>query len=44
MREYASDWQDHLHSALNHSDKIDFVQFVKLSSDKQLTEWLMAME
>jgi hypothetical protein len=44
MREYAADWQDHLHSALNHRDNTDFVQFVELSSDEQLREWLTAAE
>ncbi|WP_153411326.1 prevent-host-death protein [Nocardia macrotermitis] len=44
MREYASDWQDHLHAAINHRDNVDFVQFVELSSDEQLREWLTAAE
>ncbi|MBH0775416.1 prevent-host-death protein [Nocardia bovistercoris] len=44
MREYAADWQDHLHAAVNHRDKVDFVQFVELSTDEQLREWLTAAE
>ncbi|MFF0488076.1 prevent-host-death protein [Nocardia sp. NPDC004068] len=44
MREYAADWQDHLHAALNHRDNVDFVQFVELSTDEQLKEWLTAAE
>ncbi|WP_067884241.1 hypothetical protein [Nocardia vaccinii] len=44
MREYAADWQDHLHSALNHRGNTDFVQFVELSTDEQLREWLTAAE
>ncbi|PXX66283.1 hypothetical protein DFR70_10329 [Nocardia tenerifensis] len=44
MREYTADWQDHLHAAVNHRDNIDFVQFVELSTDEQLTEWLTAAE
>lgn len=43
-REYASDWQDHLHAALNHRDNVDFVQFVELSTDDQLREWMTAAE
>ncbi|NNH69985.1 prevent-host-death protein [Nocardia uniformis] len=44
MREYAADWQDHLHAALNHRKNVDFVQFVELSTDDQLREWLTAAE
>lgn len=44
MREYTADWQDHLHAALNHRDNLDFVQFVELSTDEQLREWLTAAE
>ncbi|MFC8044542.1 prevent-host-death protein [Nocardia sp. NPDC057353] len=44
MREYADDWQDHLHAALNHRHNVDFVQFVELSTDEQLKEWLTAAE
>lgn len=44
MREYATDWQDHLHAALNHRGNVDFVQFVELSTDEQLREWLTAAE
>lgn len=44
MREYTADWQDHLHAALNHRDNVDFVQFVELSTDEQLREWLTAAE
>lgn len=44
MREYTADWQDHLHAALNHRDNVDLVQFVELSTDDQLREWLTAAE
>jgi hypothetical protein len=44
MREYTSDWQDHLHAAINHRGNVDFVQFVELSTDEQLREWLIAAE
>ncbi|MGV9662886.1 prevent-host-death protein [Nocardia niigatensis] len=44
MREYTADWQDHLHAALNHQKNVDFVQFVELSTDEQLREWLTAAE
>ncbi|MQY26658.1 prevent-host-death protein [Nocardia aurantia] len=44
MREYTADWQDHLHAAVNHSGNVDFVQFVELSTDDQLREWLTAAE
>ncbi|MFE3753652.1 prevent-host-death protein [Nocardia tengchongensis] len=44
MREYTADWQDHLHAAVNHRQNVDFVQFVELSTDEQLREWLTAAE
>ncbi|WP_305780034.1 prevent-host-death protein [Nocardia nova] len=44
MREYTDDWQDHLHAAINHRGNVDFVQFVELSTDEQLREWLTAAE
>ncbi|QLY34892.1 prevent-host-death protein [Nocardia huaxiensis] len=44
MREYTADWQDHLHGAPNHRKNVDFVQFVELSTDEQLREWLTAAE
>lgn len=44
MREYATDWQNHLHAAINHRGNVDFVQFVELSTDEQLREWLTAAE
>ncbi|MFE6864113.1 prevent-host-death protein [Nocardia sp. NPDC057668] len=44
MREYASDWQERLHAAPNHRNNVDFVQFVELSTDDQLREWLTAAE
>jgi len=40
-REYADDWNDHLKSALNHSDNWGFVQVVILSDDNQLRDWLV---
>ena len=40
LREYAQDWADHLSTAVNHRDQWGLVQFVALSTDAQLTEWL----
>lgn len=40
LREYAEDWVDHLIAAPNHRDQWGLVQFVALSTDAQLAEWL----
>ena len=40
LRDYAEDWDDHLHAAPNHRDNWALVQLVDLSSDEQLTAWL----
>lgn len=40
LREYAHDWQDHLHGAPNHRDNWGLVQLISLSDDSQLREWL----
>lgn len=42
LREYASDWQDRLHSAPNHRDSWGLVQLIEPSSDEELTTWLTA--
>lgn len=40
MREYAEDWQERLLNAANHRDNWGLVQFISLSTDEQLREWL----
>jgi hypothetical protein len=40
LREYAEDWQDHLHVAPNHRDNWGLVQLIALSDDEQLRTWL----
>jgi predicted RNase H-like HicB family nuclease len=40
LREYADDWQGHLHSAPNHADNRGLIQLIAHSSDDQLREWL----
>jgi predicted RNase H-like HicB family nuclease len=40
LREYASDWQDHLLAAPNHAKNWGLVQLICLSDDSQLAEWL----
>ncbi len=40
LREYAQDWEDHLHAASNHRSNGALVQLVGLSTDEQLTTWL----
>ena len=44
IREYAADWQTHLYAAVNHRQNREFVQFVELSTDAQLKEWLVMAE
>lgn len=44
MREYAADWQERLYAAPNHKDNWGLVQFIELSSDNQLREWLLAFD
>lgn len=41
LREYAEDWQDRLRTAPNHQDHWGLVQLIALSSDEQLTSWLV---
>lgn len=41
-REYATDWNEFLRHAPNHSDNWGFVQVVMLSTDKELATWLVA--
>ncbi len=40
LREYASDWTDHLRVAPNHEGNWDLVQLVDVSSDDELKDWL----
>lgn len=40
LRDYAEDWEDHLHAAPNHRENWALVQLVDLSTDEQLTSWL----
>ena len=42
LREYAEDWQDHLLRASDHQDQWGLVQFVSLSDDGQLRDWLIS--
>lgn len=42
LREYASDWIDHLGAAPNHADNWWLVQLVVLSTDEELLERLTA--
>ncbi|GAA1856344.1 hypothetical protein GCM10009715_00140 [Paeniglutamicibacter psychrophenolicus] len=44
LREYAEDWEDHLHVAPNHRENWALVQLVGLSSDEQLISWLTGSE
>lgn len=44
LREYAEDWDDHLHMAPNHRKNWAFVQLVELSTDEQLIAWLTGSE
>ncbi|WP_344503217.1 hypothetical protein [Dactylosporangium maewongense] len=41
LREYAEDWQDRLLDAPNHAGNWGLVQFVGLSTDEQLRDWLV---
>ena len=41
LRDYAEDWQDDLRLAPNHADNWGLVQFVALSSDDQLRDWVL---
>ncbi len=40
LREYAEDWEDHLHTAPNHAGNWALVQIVDASTDEQLARWL----
>lgn len=40
LREYADDWSDRLHRAPNHTNNWGLVQFIALSSDDELQDWL----
>lgn len=42
LREYATDWSDHLRTAPNHEQNWGLVQLVELSSDDELRAWLTA--
>ncbi|HWI00736.1 MAG TPA: hypothetical protein VNT27_10425 [Propionibacteriaceae bacterium] len=41
MREYADDWTERLLTAPNHARNWDLVQFIDLSDDEQLRNWLV---
>lgn len=41
LREYAEDWNDRLRSAPNHRVNHALVELVELSTDEQLTSWLV---
>jgi len=41
LREYAADWNDHLHSAPSHRDDRGLVQLISYSADEQLRDWLV---
>lgn len=41
LREYAVDWVECLSETPNHRDNWGLVQFVTLSTDEQLTSWLV---
>lgn len=40
LRDYAEDWEDHLHAAPNHRENWALVQLIDLSTDEQLSTWL----
>jgi len=40
LRDYAEDWEDHLHAAPNHRANWALVQLIDLSTDEQLIAWL----
>ena len=40
LREYAEDWAERLHSSSNHASNWGIVQFISLSTDAQLEDWL----
>ena len=44
LREYAEDWNDHLHDAPNHRDHWVVVALAGLSTDEQLRGWLLTGE
>lgn len=41
LREYAEDWNDHLHTTPNHAQHRSLVELVELSDDEQLRDWLL---
>jgi hypothetical protein len=44
LREYAEDWADRLHAAPNHTRHWALVQFIALSSDEELANWIRSSE
>jgi predicted RNase H-like HicB family nuclease len=42
LREYAEDWNNHLHDAPNHKNHWSVVALIELSTDEQLKTWLLA--
>jgi hypothetical protein len=43
LRDYAEDWEYHLHAAPNHRENWALVQLIDLSTDDQLTSWLTGL-
>ncbi len=41
LREYAEDWADHLLHAPNHAENWGLVQFIALSDEQQVKDWLV---
>lgn len=44
LRDYAADWNDHLHVAANHEANWAIAALVELSSDEQLRSWLLTFD
>lgn len=44
LRDYAIDWNDRLHLAVNHQENWALAALVELSSDEQLRSWLLTFE
>ena len=44
LRDYAADWNDHLHIAANHEANWAVAALVELSTDEQLRSWLLTFD
>ncbi|MBK5217768.1 MAG: hypothetical protein JJE02_09310 [Propionibacteriales bacterium] len=44
IREYAEDWHARLRFAPNHQTHLAFVQFMDISTDQQIREWIIGSE